>query len=114
MYQLKVLQVTRVPGSGPEVTADPAPSTGTGHSLWPKETPGYPQPDCTALPAEPSANLPPCPMGSKLAKGPRCPSSGSLPGTGHTNAKPHHTPHPTKGLGTYHPGWLSQHNWHHE
>lgn len=99
MYQLEVLQVTRVPRRGPEVTADPAPSSGTGHGCGLRRHLGIPNLPAQLFLLNPQQTCP-LPMGSKLAKGPQQAPSRDRPPQ--CQATPHSPPH-HKGLGTYHP-----------
>ena len=91
MYQLEVLQVTRVPRRGPEVTADPAPSSGTGHSCGLRRHLGIPNLPAQLFLLNPQQTCPPVQWAPNWPRDPSRP----LPGTGPTSAKPHHIPHPT-------------------
>lgn len=113
MYQLEVLQVTRVPGRGPEVTADPAPSSGTGHSYGLRRHLGIPNLPAQLFLLNPQQTCPPAQWAPNWPRDPGAQAAGPFQDRPHQcRAAPHSPPH-HKELGTNHPGWLSQHNWHH-
>ena len=102
MYQLEVLQVTRVPRRGPEVTADPAPSSGTGHSCGLRRHLGIPNLPAQLFLLNPQQTCPPVQWAPNWPRDPSRPLPGTGPFQGQAPPVPSHTTFPTPPQGARH------------